>query len=87
MEGMWRRMMKIIGHEEFVGKEGFVTDIERFENRDQVDPLVAEWMKQQTVDNVVTTMDENSRTALPDFPDLDLRLATLWKKPQASRGD
>ncbi|MFP6597881.1 MAG: CoA transferase, partial [Candidatus Hydrogenedentota bacterium] len=59
MEGMWRRMMKIIGHEEFIGAPGFVTDIERFENREQVDPLVAEWMLKQTVDDVVTMMDEN----------------------------
>lgn len=59
MEGMWRRLMKIIGHEDFVGKEGFVTDIERFDNRDQVDPLVAEWISQHEVEEVVAIMDEN----------------------------
>ncbi|MFP6584723.1 MAG: CoA transferase [Candidatus Hydrogenedentota bacterium] len=59
MEGMWRRLMKIIGREDFVGKEGFVTDIERFENREQVDPLVTDWMKGHTVDEVTTIMDDN----------------------------
>lgn len=59
MEGMWRRMMKITGHEDLIGAPGFVTDIERFENRAKVDPLVAEWMTQHSVEEVVATMDEN----------------------------
>lgn len=59
MEGMWRGMMKIIGHEDLIGASGFETDIERFENREKVDPLVAEWMAQHTVEEVVSIMDEN----------------------------
>lgn len=59
MEGMWRNLMKIIGREDFIGKEGFVTDLERFENRDQIDPLVKEWFLQHTVEEVVETMEKH----------------------------
>ena len=59
MEGMWRRMMKIIGHEELIEHPDFITDLKRFEHRDEVDPLVAEWIGRRTVEEVVATMDEN----------------------------
>lgn len=35
----------------------------------------------------VSTMDQTSRTSVPDFPDLELSLATLWSKPRESPGD
>ena len=59
MEGMWRRMLKIIGHEELIGHPDFDTDSKRFERRDYLDPLVAEWIERRTVEEVVATMDEN----------------------------
>ena len=59
MEGMWRRMMKIVGHEKFLANPDFDTDIKRFERRDEVDPCVAEWIARHTVEEVVATMDEN----------------------------
>ena len=59
MEGMWRRMMKIVGHEELISHPDFDTDIKRFEHRDKVDPFVAEWMERHTVAEVNATMDEN----------------------------
>ena len=59
MEGMWRRMMKIVGHEEMIDNPDFDTDIKRFDRRDEVDPLVAGWIKAHTVEEVVATMDEN----------------------------
>lgn len=59
MEGMWRRMMKIVGHEEMLDNPDFDTDIKRFDRRDEVDPLVAGWIERHTVEEVVATMDEN----------------------------
>ena len=59
MEGMWRRMMKIVGHEEMLDNPDFDTDIKRFDRRDEVDPLVAGWIEQHTVEAVVAPMDEN----------------------------
>lgn len=59
MEGMWRRLMKIIGHEELIGHPDFVTDIDRFDHRENVDPFVVDWMKTHTVEEVVAIMDEN----------------------------
>jgi crotonobetainyl-CoA:carnitine CoA-transferase CaiB-like acyl-CoA transferase len=59
MEGMWRRLMKIVGHEELVGHEDFDTDLKRFDRRDEVDPFVEEWMAQHSVEEVVATMDEH----------------------------
>lgn len=59
MEGMWRRLMTIIGHEELLEDPRCATDLLRFENRAEIDPYVAEWMKTQIVKDVVATMDEN----------------------------
>jgi crotonobetainyl-CoA:carnitine CoA-transferase CaiB-like acyl-CoA transferase len=59
MEGMWRRLMKIVGHEELVGHEDFDTDIKRFDRRAEVDPFVEEWMARHSVEEVVATMDEH----------------------------
>lgn len=58
MESMWRKLMKIIGQEQFLSDPDFDTDMKRFENRDRVDPLVAEWIEGHTVEEVVAIMDE-----------------------------
>ena len=59
MEGMWRRLMKIVGQPELAQHEDFDTDLKRFERRSEVDPHVATWMARRTVEEVVATMDEN----------------------------
>ncbi len=59
MEGMCRKMMKIVGHEEILENPEYDTDIKRFEHRDFIDPLVAGWMEKHSVEEVVATMDEN----------------------------
>lgn len=58
MEGQWRRLMQTIGHEALLEDPELATDNLRFDNRDRVDPLVAEWMKAHTVKEVVAAMDE-----------------------------
>lgn len=59
MEGMWRRLMKLIGHEDLLEDPELDTDLKRFEHRDKVDPLVAQWMERHTVKDVVAAMEEN----------------------------
>lgn len=58
MGGLWRRLLKAIGHEEFTSDPELSNDFQRFEHRDRVDPLVAAWMKQHTVAEVVAAMEE-----------------------------
>jgi crotonobetainyl-CoA:carnitine CoA-transferase CaiB-like acyl-CoA transferase len=59
MEGMWRRLMKIIGKEEFLENPDYAKDLDRFERRDEIDPFVAEWMAAHSVEEVEKIMDEN----------------------------
>lgn len=59
MQGMWIRLMKLIGKEELIDDPDCATDLLRFKNRERIDPLVAEWMARHTSDEIVATMDEN----------------------------
>ena len=59
MEGMWRRLMKLIGKESLLDDPDCATDLLRFENRDRIDSQVAGWMSEHTVEEVVAAMDEN----------------------------
>lgn len=59
MEGMWRRLMKIVGHPELAEHKDFDTDLKRFDRRADVDPYVIKWMAKHTVEEVVAKMDEN----------------------------
>lgn len=76
LDAMWARLMKVVGHEEFLSDPDFSTDMQRFENRGRVDPLVAEWMSRHTVDEVLAAMDQaripcapaKSTTSVPDDP-------------------
>ena len=49
MNSLWRRMAKLMGHEELINDPDLQTDFMRFENRDRIDPLVADWMASHTV--------------------------------------
>ncbi len=62
---MWRRLLRAIGHEELINAPGFSNDFERFENRDRVDPLVASWMAQHTVDEVVAYCRHTLEVMMP----------------------
>jgi len=55
---LWRRLVKIIGHEELLDDPGLSNDIQRFQQRDRVDPLVAEWIEKRTVEEVLVRMEE-----------------------------
>lgn len=58
MEGQWRRLMTTVGKPELIDDPRCKTDNDRFDHRDEIDPYVADWMKQHTVDEVSAAMDE-----------------------------
>jgi len=57
MDSLWRRLAKAIGHEELIDDPDLYNDLGRFEHREKIDPLVAEWMAQRTVDQAITEME------------------------------
>lgn len=59
MEGMWRRLMRLIAKPELIDDPDCATDLKRFENRERIDKHVADWMKEHRVEEVVTIMEEN----------------------------
>lgn len=58
MDGLWKRLMTTIGHEELIDDPELDSDINRFEHRDRVDPLVAEWVAARTVEEVVVALEK-----------------------------
>ncbi|MBU4317287.1 MAG: CoA transferase [Proteobacteria bacterium] len=57
MNSLWRRLAKVIGHEELLKDPELSNDLGRFEHRDRIDPLVADWIKERTVEEVLTAME------------------------------
>jgi crotonobetainyl-CoA:carnitine CoA-transferase CaiB-like acyl-CoA transferase len=57
MASQWRSLLTIIGREELLDDPTLDTTLKRFEERERVDPLVVDWMKEHTVEEVVATMD------------------------------
>ena len=53
MNSLWRRLLKVIGHEELLDDPELSNDFKRYEHRDRVDPLVAEWTAERTVEEVM----------------------------------
>jgi crotonobetainyl-CoA:carnitine CoA-transferase CaiB-like acyl-CoA transferase len=57
LDAMWARLMKLVGAEEFLDDPDFDTDLKRFENRERIDPKVADWMAGHTVAEVMEAME------------------------------
>lgn len=55
---MWQSLMMLIGRAELIHSPQLQTDEQRFENRAQVDPLIAEWIERHTVQEVLAAMDD-----------------------------
>ena len=70
MDGLWKRLLKLIGHEELLEDEELYNDFQRFEHRDRVDPLIEEWMAEHTVDEVLNKM-EGARIPCVRYLDVD----------------
>jgi crotonobetainyl-CoA:carnitine CoA-transferase CaiB-like acyl-CoA transferase len=58
MNSLWRRMARLIGHEELIDDPDLQTDFQRYENRDRIDPLVADWIAGHTVADVLEKLEK-----------------------------
>ena len=58
MNTLWERLLKIVGHEELLEDEELYNDLQRFELRHRVDPLIQQWTEARTVDEVIARMEE-----------------------------
>jgi crotonobetainyl-CoA:carnitine CoA-transferase CaiB-like acyl-CoA transferase len=57
MNSIWRRLARLIGHEELINDPELHNDLSRFEHRDKIDPLVADWISKRTVEQVLAEME------------------------------
>ncbi len=65
MNSLWRRLARLIGHEELIDDPHLQTDMARYEHRDRIDPLVAEWMAGHTV---AEAMEKLEKARIPCGP-------------------
>lgn len=56
-ESMWRSLLRLIGHPELADLPDLRTDLQRFENRELIDPLVQQWMERLTVAEAVSALE------------------------------
>ena len=57
-DSIWRRFCRTIGREDLADDPRFDSDLHRFEHRDILDPVVAEWVAGQTADEVVAAAEK-----------------------------
>ncbi len=57
-DSIWRRFCRTIDREDLADDERFDSDFKRFEHRDIIDPVVAEWVAGQTADEIVAAAAE-----------------------------
>jgi crotonobetainyl-CoA:carnitine CoA-transferase CaiB-like acyl-CoA transferase len=57
MNSLWRRLAKLIGHEDLIGDPELQTDYQRYEQRHRLDPLVADWAAGHTVDEAIEKLE------------------------------
>ena len=77
MDTLWRRLAEAIGHQELVEDPELQSDLQRFEHREKIDPLVAQWTEERSVDEVIAVM-EQARIPCSRYLELD----EVSKNPQ-----
>ncbi len=55
---IWRRFCRYIGREDLLQDGRFENDLARWEHRDIIDPVVAEWVASQTADEVIAAAEQ-----------------------------
>jgi len=56
--GIWRRFCKFIGRDELASDPRFQSDLARWEHRETLDPVVAEWVASQTAEQVIAAAEK-----------------------------
>lgn len=57
MNTLFRRLAKVIGHEELSDDPELYNDYQRYVHRDRIDPLITEWTAERTVEEVIQAME------------------------------
>ena len=55
---IWKRFLRAIGREDMANDPRFKNDMERFYNADHIDPIVKEWVKNRTADEVINLLQK-----------------------------
>ncbi len=58
MNSLWRRLAKVIGHEELLDDPDLHNDLQRYYHREKIDPLIAEWAAERTVEAVSEALEK-----------------------------
>ncbi len=68
-DSLWRRLARMIGHEELIDDPELQTDYQRYLHRDRIDPLVIDWIGRLTV---VEALEKFEAARIPCSPLLEL---------------
>ncbi len=82
MNTLWRRLVKVIGHEELLDDPDLTNDLSRYEERARIDPLVEEWAARHTKQEIVELLEE---ARIPCGPVLHLEEVSDDPHVQATR--
>lgn len=58
-DGIWKRLVRAIGKPEIISDPRFQSDNSRYEHSKDIDPLVSDWVKHRTVDEVIAILEQN----------------------------
>ena len=58
MNSLWRRLAKVIGHEELIADPDLHNDLGRYNHRKKIDPLISAWTAERTVKTVLAELEK-----------------------------
>lgn len=62
---IWNRFIKVVDRRELTEKSEFETDMDRMQNSSFIDPIIQDWARPKTVDEVVTALQKARVPAAP----------------------
>lgn len=85
-QGIWKRFVRLIGHEELFDDERFVDDYARFVNRDDIDPYARQWVSERNADDALKLLHDaripcgeiNDSSRIAKHPQIDSRGSIIW---------
>jgi crotonobetainyl-CoA:carnitine CoA-transferase CaiB-like acyl-CoA transferase len=57
-DSVWRRFCRLIGRDDLASDPRFQSDLDRWEHRDIIDPVVKEWVASQTAEEVMANAEK-----------------------------
>ncbi len=81
MNSLWQRLVKVIGCEELLDDPELQNDLQRYYQRERIDPLITKWTEQRTVQAV---LDEMKKAHIPCGPCLGLDEVSRDRHVQAT---